>query len=213
MNMSQPKNILEALDPTNLTTKVYESILEAITRNRLRPGDEIPETYIAQQLNISPTPVREALNRLAGEGLVHKEKNKRPRIASFTRKEIEDLYDLRAEMEAFAVRLAISRASPGRIEDLRKLQAENEASYMAEDLVIYKRTDIAFHSTVLEMSDNTFLIWTMDKLRKRIQFTNSGTVLTGRFSKPSKAGKSRMPPPSSESIYSWPNVITSNTRY
>ena len=78
----------------------------------LRPGERLVEQRLAEDLQLSRTPVREALRMLQSEGLVAFEPNRGARVRELTRGHIADLYELRGRLEAMAAELAATRATP-----------------------------------------------------------------------------------------------------
>lgn len=88
----------------------YARIREAIVEGRYRPGQRLIEQRIAEEIELSRTPVREALRRLEAEGLVVSEPNRGAAVRSVSIDELTDLYELRARLEAYAAELAADRA-------------------------------------------------------------------------------------------------------
>ena len=108
----------------------YHRIRRWIVEGRLRPGDRLIEQRLAEDLDLSRTPVREALRMLQSEGLVTFEPNRGARVRELTREHIADLYELRARLEAMAAELAAARAMP---EERAKLVAADQAFAAAVD--------------------------------------------------------------------------------
>lgn len=106
----------------------YDEIRLAIIEGRFAPGQRLIEQRIAEEFNLSRTPVREALRRIEAEGLVRHERNRGAMVREFSGEEIRDLYELRAHLEALGSFRAASRATPDEITDLRAaVQAFDEA--------------------------------------------------------------------------------------
>jgi DNA-binding GntR family transcriptional regulator len=91
--------------------RAYASVRSWIVEGRLRPGERLIEARIAEELNLSRTPVREAVRMLAADGLVVTERNRGAVVRSLGRQDVLDLYELRARLESYASELAASRAS------------------------------------------------------------------------------------------------------
>lgn len=89
----------------------YTSIRSWIVEGRLRPGERLIEARIAAELNLSRTPVREAVRMLAADGLVVAERNRGAVVRTLDRGDVLDLYELRARLEAYACELAAVRAT------------------------------------------------------------------------------------------------------
>lgn len=82
----------------------------AILKGEYRSGERLGEVELAESLHVSRTPVREALHRLAAEGLVEIEPNRGARVAHWRREDLEEIYELRALLEGSAARRAAERA-------------------------------------------------------------------------------------------------------
>lgn len=102
----------------------YARIREAIVEGRYRPGQRLIEQRIAEEIELSRTPVREALRRLEAEGLVISETNRGATVRSVSVDELTDLYELRARLESYAAELAAHRMEP---ETLAELDSAIEA--------------------------------------------------------------------------------------
>ena len=103
--------------------KAYETIKSLIMSARLGPGQAVTETALSESLGFSRTPVREALHDLEQEGLVVT-KNRRKRVYMLTVSEIEDIFDLKIEIESAVARWAAERGSKGQFGQLNKISAE-----------------------------------------------------------------------------------------
>jgi DNA-binding GntR family transcriptional regulator len=99
------------IQQTPLGDQVYTIIWERIVSNRLRPGDKLSDLRLSEELGVSRTPVREALYRLAQDGVVRSENRRGFFVTSFSRKDVGDVYDIRAMLEILAVRLALPKLS------------------------------------------------------------------------------------------------------
>jgi DNA-binding GntR family transcriptional regulator len=140
----------------NLTLwqRVHRVLSDEILSNRLPPGSVLQEVALAQSLGVSRGPVREAIGRLASEGLV----NVRPRrgavVASLTREEFLEAYQVREALEVMAVRLAVARIDDAGIADLERLTAEMEEYAEREDVDRFFQANAAFHAAIVEASGN-----------------------------------------------------------
>ncbi len=98
-----------AIVQASLADSVYERLLAMVVHGALMPGDEIAAFAVAQQFGVSRTPVVEAIRRLVNDGLLEQSLNRTPRVATFTRKDIEDVYQMRLALESLAVENATIR--------------------------------------------------------------------------------------------------------
>jgi len=177
--MSPEKNahLSKLKGPRNLTDRMYERIQKAITGLALKTGEEIQEVKLAQQLGTSVTPVREALHRLVGDGLIVREPNKRPRVIVLTEQEINDLYDLRGALESFGSSLAAQNVKPSDIESLRDLQKKGEGYHRAGMIEEYKAYNDQFHESILSLSGNKLLVQMMKTINNKNRLCVSSIVM------------------------------------
>jgi DNA-binding GntR family transcriptional regulator len=101
--------------------RVYSAITKLIRNDHFVAGQPLRESAIAAELNVSRTPVREALRRLATEGAVEITPNRGATLAEFTDDDIADIWSLRALLEPYAARLAAERGYAKDVERLESL--------------------------------------------------------------------------------------------
>jgi len=142
--------------PASLADQAYQGLLAAIAEGRLRPGERVRETALANQLGISRTPIREALQRLARDGLVQLDARNGARIAELSLGAIQELYDLREILEGSAARLAALGATAN---DLQRLDAilEKEAAHLGDPAALAKLNKL-YHQTLCEAANNRYLM-------------------------------------------------------
>ncbi len=136
---------------------VYEQLRKSIFEKRLRPGQRLPEAALARDFKVSRTPVREALRKLANEGLVDFVPNFGARLVLPGKEEIEDAYELREYLECLAIRKASSRITPPDLYRLEENIREEERVFAERNLDNYLRVNIAFHGIIAEASGNRML--------------------------------------------------------
>lgn len=141
----------------NDSERVYRRLRSDIIEGRFPPGARIVEQRIATSLDVSRTPVREALRRLETEGLVVGEPNRGSQVRPLSETDIADLYEARSRLEAFAAELAARRGEPEEIQTLLAAAASFEELVDAPDPdpVTHTRALVAanshFHETLLTM--------------------------------------------------------------
>lgn len=135
----------------------YKELRRMIMNKEFKPGQRLPEMSLAEQLNVSRTPVREALRRLASEGLVVIIPNEGARLANPSKKEIEDTFEIRAYLECLAIEKAITRIRPLQICMLEEAIEKEENIFPEKDLEKYLEVNNAFHKTIAEASGNITL--------------------------------------------------------
>ena len=118
--------------------RAYNDLKSDLLSGRFIPGERLTEEHLAKSLGVSRTPVREALHKLESEGLVKPLESRGFYVARDSREELEDLFDIRAALEGYAIRLICARISAETIKQL------NEFIKKAEDALARKQLDEIF---------------------------------------------------------------------
>jgi len=143
------------LAPVSVRDKAYEVVKRAIVQGRLKPGERLVETRIAETLNISRTPLREAILRLEAEGFVQRLPSGGVRVGPSSETEIRELFAVRSVLEGLAAREAAERLSDAQLQRLAGLiQQIAEADGSAPDVLQIARLGEEFHRIILEASGN-----------------------------------------------------------
>jgi DNA-binding GntR family transcriptional regulator len=108
---AHPKDAHEGSRKENLKGKVYSILKERILEFELKPGERIQEAQLSENLGVSRTPIREALNKLEQEGFIKAFPNRGYFISDISDQEVEELYEVREVLESLAVRMAIKKGS------------------------------------------------------------------------------------------------------
>ena len=142
--------------PESLTEIVFETLQEAIINQGLAPGQRVSEASLAQQLNVSKTPVREALMRLRNVGLVESVDGGL-RVVNPSARNIRNAYDFRAGLERTAASLAGERASADDTENLVKIANESLSRAREGDADGFRASDREFHESIAVAARNEIL--------------------------------------------------------
>ena len=137
-----------------LSSKVKRFLLDQIVKGELVPGQRIVESRLAKELDISQSPVREALRDLVGLGLVEIESRRGARVRQPTAKELRDVSEVRAEIDALAARLAASRLDEARIEELKDCHRTMSECHDSRDFIGMTEADARFHQIIADASGN-----------------------------------------------------------
>jgi DNA-binding GntR family transcriptional regulator len=151
------------------TEAVYRRLKEMAVDFRLRPGARLNEGALARDLGASRTPLREALNRLVAEGLVTFQPGRGFCCRSLDAETVFGLYELRAVLEAAAVRLACARATEdglARLEAVLAAQADTAGRSVRE----VTAGDEAFHIAIAGLSGNAELLRQLQGINDRIRY-------------------------------------------
>jgi DNA-binding GntR family transcriptional regulator len=152
----------------------YSRLLEAIDSGVYRPGARLIETELADRLEVSRTPVRQALSRLEAEGIAARDERGGLVVASLDYDQLGELYEVREMAEALAAKLAARHASPAEIDILNELVEADRARL--DDAAALALSNRAFHQQLHRASHNRYLIRTLDAMRRSLALL-SGTTL------------------------------------
>lgn len=155
---------------TSNVGRVYEAVKTMASRFELKPDERINETTLAKSLHTSRTPLREALNRLAAEGLLAFKTGKGFYCRSLGPKEIMDLYEVRLAIERETIRLACERATDDQIADLLGYVKQVAPEYENIDKLHHVKIDEGFHILIAQMTGNSQLVRILDNINSRIHF-------------------------------------------
>ena len=157
------------VDSESYADRAYDQVREMVTTFRFKPDERLNESELAKQLGLSRTPLREALNRLSMEGLLHTKSGRGFFCRSLEPKEIYELYQLRAAVECGGIRIAAELGDLHKIDKLLAFLDKtgdcNDAS--TSTLVGY---DEHFHESVMQLTGNGEMIRILRNINDRIRF-------------------------------------------
>ena len=139
----------------------------AISRGDLLPGEAIDELELARHFGVSKTPVREALIQLQAQGWVSSLPRGGPIVAKMNLQQLLSLWELLAELEAVAVRLACERMGDDEIEALVALHTRSREVVEREDLQGWQALNLQFHEAIYQGSRNPYLRQEVLRIRFR----------------------------------------------
>ena len=146
----------------NLADQVYELVRQRIFDLHYDPGDKLTIQQLAQEMDVSATPVRDALNRLAAEHLINFTPYRGFKIvAAPTEEDIRHSFEARLAVEPFAARIGCERASEAQLRDLGKIQQQIASRDYVDDYAGYLwfvRLNGQFHEAMVATSGNPLLL-------------------------------------------------------
>ncbi|KAB2953024.1 GntR family transcriptional regulator [Heliorestis acidaminivorans] len=148
---------------------VFESLREAIIEGVLKPGERLMEIQLAEEMGVSRTPVREAIRKLELEGFIVMVPRKGAYVAGISVKDITDVFELRAALEALAAGLAAQRITESELEELERLLVHTSSSTEPMDLDTLVAGDISLHDIIYKASRNQRLVQNINHLREQLQ--------------------------------------------
>jgi DNA-binding GntR family transcriptional regulator len=145
------------------TQRAYERIWEKITTLELAPGAPINEQRLAQELDMGPSPVREALRLLTHDNLVAVTPRHGLYVTDVNVPDLEQISEIRVSLEALCARLAAQRATPDDLVVLEALRQE-QATIPTDDSRRLFDLDHKIHQAVAQAAHNKYLAQTLDRL-------------------------------------------------
>jgi DNA-binding GntR family transcriptional regulator len=164
-----PINITRKLRKRTLRELIYDEVTRMIVSGELSSDELIKEKHLIQTLQVNRTPFREVVGMLAKDGLIQIVPHCGFYVRSFSRKETEDLYELKRRLECFAMELAIPRMRGSDIAKFELLASEATNALKRGDMETYAARDQEFNKTIAEQSGNGPLIDTLARLSLQIQ--------------------------------------------
>jgi DNA-binding GntR family transcriptional regulator len=141
----------------SLRDRAYEGLIRMITRLELAPGAVLVERALMNQLHVGRTPLREALQRLAVEGLVTHRPNRGMFVAGIGAADVQEIYEFRTLIDGTAVSLAANRATATQIATLAELHAALVQATIDDEIDRYVTSDRVFHETIAAAARNKLL--------------------------------------------------------
>jgi DNA-binding GntR family transcriptional regulator len=152
-----------------LSTKVYSALKEMIANHRFQPGARLNVEKISKELEVSRTPVWEAVRRLQQEGLLEDIPYRGVFMVEMTLEKAFDLYQVREALEGLAARLAALSPNEKVLEKMTQTLQIQMKAIENGDLLGYSRSDFEFHSLIHRMSHNAILQEMLESLKAKMQ--------------------------------------------
>jgi DNA-binding GntR family transcriptional regulator len=152
-----------------LHEQVALRLRQMLVENRLAPGAKLNERELSEVLNVSRTPLREAIKMLAAEGLVELLPNRGAIALQLTEADVRNTFEVMAGLEGQSGELAAARISDAELAEIRALHFEMMASYTRRDLPAYYRLNAAIHDAINAAAKNPVLSVTYRQINARLQ--------------------------------------------
>ena len=145
---------LEFKEPQTLRERIYLHLREAITKSMLLPGERIIEKKIAEELNVSITPVREALLQLNVEGFVEIKTHRTVVVKQISLTEIVELYEIQGVLEGYAARRASLELNDQDLLKIKKLTQKMEKYFKSDNVEKFYESNKKIHEIFLIKGNN-----------------------------------------------------------
>lgn len=150
-----------------LSQQIYSQLRIKLRSGDLRPGERLVNRTLAKEFGTSTIPLREAINRLVSDGLLHSVPGGGAYVRSPDAAELEELYDVREAIESLAAAEAARFANDNLVADLKSIGEESRAiargiprhgTIVAEKLPGWIDSEVRFHARIVEASRNRWLV-------------------------------------------------------
>jgi phosphonate utilization transcriptional regulator len=148
---------IELVRQQSLTSLVQREIERRILAGELAPGAKLNEAELAMAMGVSRGPVREAFRALEQAGLVYTQKNRGVFVRQVSLEEADEIYEVRAALEAQIGRLAAKRITPAQLERLRGIVKRMHAVGRSRDADAYFPLNLEFHEVLADAAANRAL--------------------------------------------------------
>ncbi len=172
----------------NLGDDVYQILWSRIVSRDLHPGEKLSDLRLSSELGVSRTPVREALHRLLQDGVIRAEPNRGFFVTSFSARDIEEIFEIRAALEALALRAYLARnpdddfaAMLRELDDVeRAIAAAGTDEEIRAGNERFLAADQGFHRTIVEQAGNERLLAMINGIWAQIAvFQKAGSHVPG----------------------------------
>ena len=176
----------------SLVNQAYQELKRIILEHQIPQGGKLNEAELAAALGISRTPVREAINRLAKEGLVESFPQRGAFVIQFSEEDVFELFLIRENLEGLAAYLAAEKMTGGDLATLESCIRGFKEPYGKKDTQRYAREDFKFHETIIKLSNARRLINLISTLYDHIRIFRLTTMGLSNRMKTSLAGHKRI---------------------
>ncbi|WP_203287778.1 GntR family transcriptional regulator [Metabacillus sp. cB07] len=153
-----------------LKDQAYEKIKELIVNGDLAPGDFISEAFLSEQLEMSRTPVRSALQRLEHDGILRIHPKQGIYISDISVKQINEVYEIRIALETFALRKLSKTIEQNQLEVLHGILKTQFEHVKNEEFDLSLKYDLIFHLKIMEFIENDQMLEMYKSIRDKLKF-------------------------------------------
>lgn len=165
-----PKGLQPVDQPESLKQIAYKALHRALLTGDLRPGEIYKEKDLAQMLNISRTPVREALLELSAKGLVTFLPRKGIQVTQFDLQDLNEIFELRKALELMAIEKVARTITRDQLQGIESVLNEQRSCAEGNDFMGFLSHDRDFHTLLSELTHNRRLVANLETIRDLIQF-------------------------------------------
>jgi DNA-binding GntR family transcriptional regulator len=145
---------------TDYVDAVYDSLLQAICNGNLKPGSRIIQEELARELNVSRSPILQALRMLKKDGLLEEAPGRGLLVTRLSPEHIKHLYEVRGALDALAAQLAARHIGAGAPKISPALLSAGRSAADGDDVLCIVEADIKFHTAIYQAAQNPYLLQT-----------------------------------------------------
>lgn len=156
------------INQAKISEQVYDYLRSAIMTGRFAPGERLNLDELVEQLRVSKMPVKEAVSRLAAEGLIDVQARRGTYISRVDARDLAETFEVRRALEVLAGELAVERVTKEDVVKLRGLITEMEKAAGRQDFREHLEKNFQFHELIIMLSGNSKLLEIYRRLRAPI---------------------------------------------
>jgi DNA-binding GntR family transcriptional regulator len=161
---------------------VCETLRDAIRKGKLKPGERLMESQLAEDLGVSRTPVREAIRKLELEGYVIMMPRRGTYVANLSIRDVNEVFEIRTSLDSLASGLAAERITDEELERLQRLLVAIGGYIEENDMDKIVECDTEFHDLLYQASRNSRLVGIIFNLREQLtRFRSTSMAFPGRL--------------------------------
>jgi DNA-binding GntR family transcriptional regulator len=160
---------IEPASSQNLHEAIFQKLRSLLVEGKIAPGSKLNERELAESLHVSRTPIREAIRRLAADGLVELIANRGAIAVQLSLEDVIHTFNVIADLEGFSGELAANNITEAALSELEALQYEMMASYARRDLSSYYKLNLRIHHLINQAANNPVLSRLFSQVNARIE--------------------------------------------
>ena len=170
MNTGLPKLPSIVSTKQKLSDHIYDVMVDFIVKGKILPGQRLREAEVAESLDVSRTPVREAFARLEMQHLLERDSTGGYLVATWDSQRLWEVAALRSTLDGMAIGLASERMKPADYDFLKSIIMQMEAANLRKDYDALIDLDIQFHSYIWGLTNNLLLHEMLDGMKAQVRF-------------------------------------------
>ena len=170
------KSLLENTGHGSLGNKIFMVLRDKILNEEYTEGQKLNEVALSKELNISRTPIREALKQLELEGLVKSIPNKGVYVLGFSQRDIDDMLEIRYALEGLAIQFAIERINDDELEKIKEIYDLMEFYAKKGDQEKFNEINIAFHEAIYRCTQSKYFEQLLTDINYYIHVTSRHSI-------------------------------------